>query len=66
MVKICSSELSPAAVEGRMKEVMDGILVPLVELEYVTDWPSIKNVCVLDIFYHSIGIHSFLPQVSQA
>jgi len=43
MVKICSSELSPAAVEGRMKEVMNGILVPLVELEYVTDWPYVKN-----------------------
>lgn len=40
---------------------MDGILVPLVELEYVTDWPSVKNVCVLDIFtIQSVFTYFFL------
>ena len=37
-------------VEGKMKEVIDGTLVPLVELKNVTDWSSVKKVCVLDFF----------------
>ncbi|KAF8806962.1 CGI-121-domain-containing protein [Phlegmacium glaucopus] len=43
VVKIGSSELSPAAVEGNMKEVIDGTIVPLLELENVTDWSSVKK-----------------------
>jgi len=42
-VKIGSSKLSPAEVEGKMKEVIDGTLVPLVELGDVTDWSAVKK-----------------------
>lgn len=48
VVKIGSSELSPTVVEGKVKEVIDGTLVPLVELGNVTDWSTVKKVCVLD------------------
>jgi Kinase binding protein CGI-121 len=44
VVKMGSSELSPTVVEGKMKEVIDGILVPLVELGDVTDWSTVKKV----------------------
>ena len=50
-----------------MKEVIDGNIVPLTELEDVTDWSSIKKVCVIDFFYTPpIDIYLYPPEVSQA
>ena len=63
VVKIGSSELSP---EEKMKEVIDGSLVPFTELRDVTDWSSIKKACVIVVFLtRPIVIHSFPPEVSQ-
>ena len=36
-----------------MKEVIDGTLVPFTELGDVTDWSSIKKVCLVDFFHPS-------------
>ena len=68
VVKIGSSELlsSPAAEEEKMKQVIDGTLVPFSELRDVTDWSSIKKVGVTDFFLPvRIVIHPFLREVSQ-
>ena len=46
VVKIGSSELLPAEELEKMKEVIDGTLVPFTELGDVTDWSTIKKVCV--------------------
>jgi tRNA threonylcarbamoyladenosine modification (KEOPS) complex Cgi121 subunit len=67
VVKIGSSELqSPAEEEEKVKQVIDGTLVPFTELRDVTDWSSIKKVCVTDFSKRPIVIHPFLSEVSQA
>ncbi|KAF9563355.1 CGI-121-domain-containing protein [Agrocybe pediades] len=43
VVRIGSQDLVPSVVEERMKEVVSGNLVPLSELQDVTDWSSVKK-----------------------
>jgi Kinase binding protein CGI-121 len=68
VVKIGSSELSPAEEKEKMKEVIDGTLVHFTELGDVTDWSSIKKVCVIDFFspVRSLITHLLFLEVSQA
>ena len=44
-----------------MKEVIDGTLVPFTELRYVTDWSSIKKVCVNLFIYFSQPFDRYSP-----
>jgi len=54
-------EPSPVAVEVKMKEVIDGTLEPLAELENVTDWSSIKKVYVVNFCpFKSLFTYFFL------
>jgi EKC/KEOPS complex subunit CGI121/TPRKB len=59
VVKIGSSELSPADEKEKLKEVIDGTIVPFTELGDVTDWASIKKVCVIGVF-QSTDRYSFI------
>jgi EKC/KEOPS complex subunit CGI121/TPRKB len=43
-----------------MKEVIDGTLVPFTELGVVTDWSSIKKVCVIFPPVRSLFTHLLL------
>ena len=58
VVKIGSSELSPTEEKEKMKKVIDGSLVPFTELKDVTDWSSIKKVCVIDFIARPMVIPS--------
>jgi len=44
VVRIGPNDLTHEAVEAAMKEVVSGDIVPVNELEHVTDWASIKKV----------------------
>ena len=58
VVKIGSSKLSPTEEKEKMKKVIDGSLVPFTELKDVTDWSSIKKVCVIDFIPRPMVIPS--------
>ena len=44
VVRIGPNDLKEEAVEAAMREVVSGDIVPVNELEHVTDWASIKKV----------------------
>ncbi|KAF8960249.1 kinase binding protein CGI-121-domain-containing protein [Flammula alnicola] len=43
VVRIDSPDLSPEAVQQKMKDAVIGTVVPLSELESITDWASVKK-----------------------
>jgi hypothetical protein len=43
-VRVDSPELPSEIVEGKMKSAVSGNIVPITELESVTDWASVKKV----------------------
>ena len=43
-MRVDSPELSSEIVEEKMKSAVSGNIVPISELESVTDWASVKKV----------------------
>jgi hypothetical protein len=48
-VRVDSPDLTPEAILQKMEAVVVGKLSPFRELEYVTDWVSIKKVSFLPL-----------------
>lgn len=54
-MRVDSSELPAEIVEEKMKSAVSGNIVPITELESVTDWVSVKKVCYIScspLYYH--------------
>jgi len=60
-VRVDSPELSLEIVEEKMKSAVSGNIVPISELESVTDWASVKKVCYIGLSPLCDGEHLLLP-----
>ena len=63
-MRVDSPELSSEIVEERMKSAVSGIIVPITELESVTDWASVKKVGYLGFSSYLLRSSSFFLSFS--
>ena len=59
-MRVDSPELSSEIVEEKMKSAVSGNIVPISELESVTDWASVKKVCYIGCSPLSYDNHLFV------